>query len=240
MPRRPRPPARLLRGDDSEEGAVFLRRWLAGYDKASQLHGHLSWHLALVRAGPRPPGERVDALRRAHPAETPTLGPHHAVRLVSLPLALRLWDKERRDRGMGRAAGSSRAGPSSAECGFADAHVVMACGPTAIARAPRRGSTSCAAWSGWAQPAGSSAGGLAEANGGLRARATTHGRPPPRAVAGRAGARGRQPRAARRFRGDAAWSLSPPRAERGGRAAFPRAPRPPRPSGRDPSTFTPA
>src|SRR5436190_230037 len=34
-------------GNASEEGTAFLRSWLAGYDKAAQLHCHLSWHLAL-------------------------------------------------------------------------------------------------------------------------------------------------------------------------------------------------
>jgi hypothetical protein len=32
---------------DAEGGAAFIEAWLPGYDRASQLHCHLSWHLAL-------------------------------------------------------------------------------------------------------------------------------------------------------------------------------------------------
>jgi tetratricopeptide (TPR) repeat protein len=32
---------------DPERGAAFIAGWLPDYDRASQLHGHLSWHLAL-------------------------------------------------------------------------------------------------------------------------------------------------------------------------------------------------
>jgi len=32
---------------DAEGGAVFVEDWLKGYDRAGQLHCHLSWHLAL-------------------------------------------------------------------------------------------------------------------------------------------------------------------------------------------------
>jgi tetratricopeptide (TPR) repeat protein len=32
---------------DAERGAAFIEGWLPDYDWASQLHGHLSWHLAL-------------------------------------------------------------------------------------------------------------------------------------------------------------------------------------------------
>jgi tetratricopeptide (TPR) repeat protein len=32
---------------DPEGGARFVELWLPGYDRRSQLHGHLSWHLAL-------------------------------------------------------------------------------------------------------------------------------------------------------------------------------------------------
>ena len=34
-------------GNASDEGAAFLRPWLADYDRAAQMHCHLSWHLAL-------------------------------------------------------------------------------------------------------------------------------------------------------------------------------------------------
>src|SRR5207245_790159 len=32
---------------DAAGGAAFIEDWLAGYDRAGQLHCHLSWHLAL-------------------------------------------------------------------------------------------------------------------------------------------------------------------------------------------------
>jgi hypothetical protein len=32
---------------DAASGAAFVEAWLPGYDRTSQLHGHLSWHLAL-------------------------------------------------------------------------------------------------------------------------------------------------------------------------------------------------
>ncbi|MBV9585088.1 MAG: tetratricopeptide repeat protein, partial [Alphaproteobacteria bacterium] len=32
---------------DAESGAAFVEAWLPGYDRKSQLHCHLSWHLAL-------------------------------------------------------------------------------------------------------------------------------------------------------------------------------------------------
>src|SRR5216683_2623130 len=32
---------------DAEGGAAFVEAWLPGYDRRSQLHGHLAWHLAL-------------------------------------------------------------------------------------------------------------------------------------------------------------------------------------------------
>ena len=32
---------------DAERGAAFIESWLPGYSRAGQLHGHISWHLAL-------------------------------------------------------------------------------------------------------------------------------------------------------------------------------------------------
>lgn len=32
---------------DADAGAAFLNPWIDGYDRTAQLHGHLSWHLAL-------------------------------------------------------------------------------------------------------------------------------------------------------------------------------------------------
>ena len=41
-------------GEDAQ-GAGFLERWLPGYAPASQLHGHLHWHLALLELARRRP-----------------------------------------------------------------------------------------------------------------------------------------------------------------------------------------
>lgn len=46
---------------DAEAGAAFIQSWLGGYDRRSQLHGHLSWHLALCELARGNP-ERAAAL----------------------------------------------------------------------------------------------------------------------------------------------------------------------------------
>src|SRR5712691_8443188 len=46
---------------DAEGGAAFVEGWLPGYDRRSQLHGHLSWHLALCELA-RGNAERARAL----------------------------------------------------------------------------------------------------------------------------------------------------------------------------------
>ena len=46
---------------DAEAGAAFIDAWLPGYDRKSQLHCHLSWHLALFELARGQP-ERARAL----------------------------------------------------------------------------------------------------------------------------------------------------------------------------------
>src|SRR5216683_170156 len=46
---------------DAEGGAAFVEAWLPGYDRRSQLHGHLAWHLALCELA-RGNSERARAL----------------------------------------------------------------------------------------------------------------------------------------------------------------------------------
>ncbi len=48
---------------DAEGGAGFVENWLPTYDRRSQLHGHLSWHLALCELA-RDNSERARALYR--------------------------------------------------------------------------------------------------------------------------------------------------------------------------------
>jgi hypothetical protein len=54
---------------DSEAGAAFVSGWLPEYDRRSQLHGHLSWHLALCELARDNPGRAheiyADAIRLA-------------------------------------------------------------------------------------------------------------------------------------------------------------------------------
>jgi tetratricopeptide (TPR) repeat protein len=54
---------------DAEGGAGFIEGWLPSYDRRSQLHGHLSWHLALcelARGNPERAGALyADAIRPA-------------------------------------------------------------------------------------------------------------------------------------------------------------------------------
>ncbi|HET9018119.1 MAG TPA: hypothetical protein VFN46_00940, partial [Acetobacteraceae bacterium] len=46
---------------DAEAGGNFVAGWLPGYDRRSQLHGHLSWHLALCELARGNP-ERAHAI----------------------------------------------------------------------------------------------------------------------------------------------------------------------------------
>jgi tetratricopeptide (TPR) repeat protein len=48
---------------DAAGGAAFIEDWLAGYDRAGQLHCHLSWHLALFELA-RGNGERARSIYR--------------------------------------------------------------------------------------------------------------------------------------------------------------------------------
>jgi tetratricopeptide (TPR) repeat protein len=48
---------------EADSGAAFIEAWLPGYDRRSQLHGHLAWHLALCELARGNP-ERAAALYR--------------------------------------------------------------------------------------------------------------------------------------------------------------------------------
>jgi tetratricopeptide (TPR) repeat protein len=54
---------------DAEGGAGFIEGWLPSYDRTSQLHGHLSWHLALCELARGNPERAIavyaDAIRPA-------------------------------------------------------------------------------------------------------------------------------------------------------------------------------
>jgi len=115
-------------GNDSEEGAAFLRRWLAGYDKASQLHGHLSWHLALFELALGRP-ENAWTLYDEHirPANSYGSALITLSDSVSLLWRCRLWDKERGTAAWDELREFARRSFPAPSVAFADAHVVMAC-----------------------------------------------------------------------------------------------------------------
>jgi tetratricopeptide (TPR) repeat protein len=115
-------------GNASEEGTAFLRSWLAGYDKAAQLHCHLSWHLALFElALGRPENAWTlydEDIRPANSFGSPLITLSDS---VSLLWRCRLWDKERETVAWGELRDFARRSFPAPSLAFADAHVVMAC-----------------------------------------------------------------------------------------------------------------
>jgi tetratricopeptide (TPR) repeat protein len=115
-------------GNASDEGAAFLRPWLADYDRASQLHCHLSWHLALFELAL---GRSENAwtlydehIRPANSYASPLITLSDS---VSLLWRCRLWDKERGTVAWGELREFARRSFPAPSLAFADAHVVMAC-----------------------------------------------------------------------------------------------------------------
>ncbi len=114
-------------GNASDEGAGFLRPWLADYDKASQLHCHLSWHLALFELAL---GRSEIAwtlydenIRPANSYGSPLITLSDS---VSLLWRCRLWDKERGTVAWGELREFARRSFAAPSLAFADAHTVMA------------------------------------------------------------------------------------------------------------------
>jgi tetratricopeptide (TPR) repeat protein len=152
-------------GNASDEGAAFLRPWLADYDKASQMHCHLSWHLALFELAL---GRSENAwtlydenIRPANSYASPLITLADS---VSLLWRCRLWDKERGTVAWGELREFARQSFPAPSLAFADAHTVMAfaaygdrAGADARIDELRRQE------SGGRQPAGRAAGDVAEA-----------------------------------------------------------------------------
>jgi tetratricopeptide (TPR) repeat protein len=114
-------------GNASDEGAAFLRPWLADYDKASQLHCHLSWHLALFELAL---GRSEIAwtlydenIRPANSYGSPLITLADS---VSLLWRCKLWDKERGAVAWGELREFARRSFAAPSLAFADAHTVMA------------------------------------------------------------------------------------------------------------------
>lgn len=124
---------------DAEGGARFIAGWLPGYDRKSQLHGHLSWHQALCELGRGNP-ERAAALYAdwIRPAVS------HAPPLFSMAdAASLLWRRQiygenpPRDGEWAEVAAHARRYFPRAGMHFADIHAIFAeaaCGDDAAAR----------------------------------------------------------------------------------------------------------
>jgi len=115
-------------GNGSEEGVAFLRPWLADYDRAAQLHCHLSWHLALfeLALGRSEIAWTLydERIRPANSYASPLITLSDS---VSLLWRCRLWDKERGTVAWGELRDFARRSFPATSLAFADAHVVMAC-----------------------------------------------------------------------------------------------------------------
>jgi tetratricopeptide (TPR) repeat protein len=115
-------------GNASDEGAAFLRPWLVDYDRAAQLHCHLSWHLALFELAL---GRSEIAwtlydehIRPANSYASPLVTLSDS---VSLLWRCRLWDKERGAVSWGELRDFARGSFPAPSVAFADVHLVMAC-----------------------------------------------------------------------------------------------------------------
>ena len=75
---------------DVEGGARYLEGWLPEYERASALHCHLSWHLALFELGRGRTDAALRCLRGQHRARRLAgAAAQYAVRLRRLSLAAR-------------------------------------------------------------------------------------------------------------------------------------------------------
>ena len=114
-------------GNASDEGAGFLRPWLADYDRAAQLHCHLYWHLALfeLALGRSENAWTLydDYIRPANSYGSPLITLSDS---VSLLWRCRLWDKERGTVAWGELREFAMRSFPAPSLAFADAHAVMA------------------------------------------------------------------------------------------------------------------
>ncbi|MFZ2004077.1 MAG: hypothetical protein WAV02_03250, partial [Stellaceae bacterium] len=112
---------------DAEHGAAFVEAWLPGYARESQLHCHISWHLALFELA-RGNTERARALY----ADAIRPAVSHAPPLFNLAdTASFLWRWQIYDAGApldgwAEAAALARQHFSQAGIHFADVHAAMA------------------------------------------------------------------------------------------------------------------
>src|SRR3984885_5952181 len=116
---------------DAEHGAAFVEAWLPGYDRASQLHGHLSWHLALfelARGNPDRARELyTDAVRPSVSAAPPLFSLADA---ASFLWRWRIYEAGTELDGWGEVASHTREHFPQAGIHFADVHAALAEGAT--------------------------------------------------------------------------------------------------------------
>jgi hypothetical protein len=116
---------------DPEHGAGFIEGWLPDYDRASQLHGHLSWHLALfelARGNPdRARALYLDAIRPAVSSAPPLFSLADA---ASFLWRLQLYDVGEELDGWSEVAVHARQHFPQAGIHFADIHAALAEGAT--------------------------------------------------------------------------------------------------------------
>jgi tetratricopeptide (TPR) repeat protein len=116
---------------DPERGAAFIDAWLPDYDRASQLHGHLAWHLALfelARGNPdRARALYLDAIRPSMSSAPPLFSLADA---ASFLWRLQLYDVGGELDGWSEVAAHARQHFPQAGIHFADIHAALAEGAT--------------------------------------------------------------------------------------------------------------
>jgi tetratricopeptide (TPR) repeat protein len=112
---------------DSVGGAAFVGSWLPGYERAGQLHCHLSWHLALFELG------RGDAARAAQiyddsirPGASLSAALGTLVDSASFLWRCRLWDVGAVPQPWDEVRDFARKAFPKPSVAFADAHHVLA------------------------------------------------------------------------------------------------------------------
>ena len=151
--------------DTSEEGSMFLRPWLADYERAAQLLCHLSWHLALFElALGRPEDAWTLYDEHIRPAGSYAAALLTLTDSASLLWRARLWGMDRGAVAWGELREFALRAFPRPTVAFADAHVVMALAAygDSTAAFARIGELRQAERDG-AQPAGRVAGDVAEA-----------------------------------------------------------------------------
>lgn len=129
---------------DSTSGAAFLEAWLPDYYRASQLHGHLNWHLALFELD-------LDAADRAfkryldhiNPGATTSPPMPALADAASFLWRCMLYRKGSHPLPWQAAADLERQSFPGAGLAFADLHAAMAAAATADRASVERRATEC-------------------------------------------------------------------------------------------------